>query len=108
MTPFARAADLPPEFPHFTSKERDTESGLDYFFARYYTSDLARFMSPDWAGGWRTLSFSALTIVGAPSFLAAAVRCGGQEGWESRMQTSRAPPRPWGPGIASTPENGGT
>jgi RHS repeat-associated protein len=34
---------------HFTSKERDTESGLDYFFARYYTSDLARFMSPDWA-----------------------------------------------------------
>jgi len=30
-----------------TGKERDTESGLDYFFARYYTSDLARFMTPD-------------------------------------------------------------
>jgi RHS repeat-associated protein len=34
---------------HFTGKERDTESGLDYFYARYYSSDLARFMSPDWA-----------------------------------------------------------
>ncbi|MGB8028034.1 MAG: RHS repeat-associated core domain-containing protein [Terracidiphilus sp.] len=34
---------------HFTSKERDVESGLDYFYARYYTSDLARFMTPDWA-----------------------------------------------------------
>jgi len=34
---------------HFTAKERDTESGLDYFYARYYSSDLARFMTPDWA-----------------------------------------------------------
>lgn len=34
---------------HFTGKERDTESGLDYFGARYYGSTMARFMSPDWA-----------------------------------------------------------
>jgi RHS repeat-associated protein len=34
---------------HFTTKERDAESGLDYFYARYYSSDLARFMTPDWA-----------------------------------------------------------
>ena len=34
---------------HFTGKERDTESGLDYFMARYLTSDLGRFMTPDWA-----------------------------------------------------------
>lgn len=34
---------------HFTGKERDAESGLDYFFARYYSSNLARFMTPDWA-----------------------------------------------------------
>ena len=34
---------------HFTQKERDTESGNDYFFARYYTSALGRFMSPDWS-----------------------------------------------------------
>lgn len=31
---------------HFTGKERDTESGLDYFSARYYSSS-GRFMSPD-------------------------------------------------------------
>jgi len=31
----------------FTGKERDTESGLDYFGARYYSSNMGRFMSPD-------------------------------------------------------------
>jgi RHS repeat-associated protein len=35
---------------HFTGKDRDAESGLDYFYARYYTSDLGRFMTPDWSG----------------------------------------------------------
>ena len=33
----------------FTGKERDTESGLDEFGARYYGSSLGRFMTPDWA-----------------------------------------------------------
>jgi RHS repeat-associated protein len=32
---------------HFTGKERDTESGNDYFGARYYENNLGRFMSPD-------------------------------------------------------------
>jgi RHS repeat-associated protein len=32
---------------HFTGKERDTESGLDYFGARYYSSNMGRFSSPD-------------------------------------------------------------
>ena len=32
---------------HFTGKERDTESGLDYFGRRYYGSSMGRFMSPD-------------------------------------------------------------
>ncbi|MGH9424943.1 MAG: RHS repeat-associated core domain-containing protein, partial [Terriglobia bacterium] len=31
----------------FTSKERDTESGLDYFGARYYSAAQGRFTSPD-------------------------------------------------------------
>jgi RHS repeat-associated protein len=31
----------------FTGKERDTESGLDYFGARYYGSSMGRWMSPD-------------------------------------------------------------
>jgi RHS repeat-associated protein len=42
----------------FTGKERDTESGLDYFGARYYGSTMGRFMSPDWSAkaqaGWPT------------------------------------------------------
>jgi RHS repeat-associated protein len=36
---------------HFTGKERDTESGLDNFEARYLGSSLGRFMSPDPMGG---------------------------------------------------------
>jgi len=31
----------------FTGKERDNESGLDDFGARYYASTMGRFMSPD-------------------------------------------------------------
>jgi RHS repeat-associated protein len=44
---------LPPLSPddpteqHFTGKERDSESGLDYFGARYYGSSMGRFSSPD-------------------------------------------------------------
>ena len=34
---------------HFTGKIRDTNSGLDYFGARYYSSAMGRFMSPDWS-----------------------------------------------------------
>jgi len=33
----------------FTGKERDAESGLDYFGARYYSSIMGRWMSPDWS-----------------------------------------------------------
>jgi RHS repeat-associated protein len=32
-----------------TAKERDPETGLDYFGARYYSNGLARFITPDWA-----------------------------------------------------------
>ncbi|MGB7621536.1 MAG: RHS repeat-associated core domain-containing protein [Terriglobia bacterium] len=31
----------------FTGKERDAESGLDYFGARYYGSNTSRFTTPD-------------------------------------------------------------
>jgi RHS repeat-associated protein len=34
---------------HFTGKERDAESGNDYFGARYYSSSMGRFMSPDFS-----------------------------------------------------------
>jgi RHS repeat-associated protein len=33
----------------FTGKERDAETGLDYFGARYYSNGLGRFITPDWA-----------------------------------------------------------
>ncbi len=36
----------------FTSKEHDSESGLDYFLARYYSGSQGRFQSADeWKGG---------------------------------------------------------
>jgi RHS repeat-associated protein len=35
----------------YTGKERDQESGLDYFGARMYASAMGRFMSPDTFGG---------------------------------------------------------
>jgi hypothetical protein len=34
--------------PHSTGKERDTESGNDYMFARYYNSAIVSFLGPDW------------------------------------------------------------
>lgn len=33
----------------YTGKERDSESGNDYFGARYYSSTAGRFLSPDWS-----------------------------------------------------------
>jgi RHS repeat-associated protein len=33
----------------FTGKERDSETGLDYFGARYYGNTFGRFITPDWS-----------------------------------------------------------
>ena len=44
----------------FTGKERDTESGNDYFGARYYSSAMGRFMSPDWADKPEAVPYSDL------------------------------------------------
>ena len=44
----------------YTGKERDTESGLDYFGARYYTSTMGRFMSPDWSAKEEPVPYSKL------------------------------------------------
>jgi RHS repeat-associated protein len=44
----------------FTGKERDTESGLDYFGARYYSSNMGRWMSPDWADKPEAVPYSDL------------------------------------------------
>lgn len=45
---------------HFTGKERDTESGNDYFGARYYGSSMGRFMSPDWSAQVEPVPYSKL------------------------------------------------
>lgn len=42
----------------FTGKERDTESGLDEFGARYYGSMVGRFMTPDWAAKAVTVPYA--------------------------------------------------
>ena len=45
---------------HFTGKERDTESGNDYFEARYYSSAMGRFMSPDWSAKEEPVPYAQL------------------------------------------------
>ena len=43
-----------------TGKERDTESGNDYFGARYYASSMGRSLSPDWAAVPMPVPFAKL------------------------------------------------
>ena len=44
----------------YTGKERDTESGLDYFGARYYASNMGRMMSPDWSAKAEPVPYAKL------------------------------------------------
>jgi RHS repeat-associated protein len=46
----------------YTGKERDSESGLDYFGARYMSSSMGRFMSPDTSDGPDPVPFADLAI----------------------------------------------
>ena len=41
-------------------KERDTESGNDYMFARYYNSAIGRFLSPDWSAKVQPVPYAKL------------------------------------------------
>lgn len=50
----------------FTAKERDSESGLDNFGARYYASTMGRFMTPDWAERPTTVPYA---VFGDPQSL---------------------------------------
>ena len=55
----------------FTSKERDIETGLDYFLARYYWSTQGRFTSPDeFSGGPNELYTFTEAASGNPTFYA--------------------------------------
>jgi len=46
---------------HTTGKERDAESGNDYFMARYYSSAMGRFMSPDWSAKAEPVPYARLS-----------------------------------------------
>ena len=55
----------------FTRKERDIETGLDYFLARYYSSTQGRFTSPDeFTGGPDELYYFAEDAAENPTFYA--------------------------------------
>ena len=43
-----------------TGKERDAESGNDYFEARYYSSAMGRFLSPDWTAQEEPVPYASL------------------------------------------------
>lgn len=45
---------------HFTGKERDVETGNDYFEARYYSSAMGRFLSPDWSAKEEPVPYAKL------------------------------------------------
>ena len=55
-----QACNGPTDTHHFTGKERDTESGNDYFGARYYSSALARWLSPDWSAKVEPVPYAKL------------------------------------------------
>jgi RHS repeat-associated protein len=48
---------------HFTSKLRDDETGLDYFGARYFSSSMGRFTSPDEFDGFGLIIAGTTTKV---------------------------------------------
>jgi RHS repeat-associated protein len=50
-----------PTEQHFTGKERDAESGNDYFGARYYASTAGRWLSPDWSSKVEPVPYVKLT-----------------------------------------------
>lgn len=58
LVPGAPTITSPEHF--FTGKERDSNSGLDYFGARHYASSMGRFMSPDWSAVEEPVPYSKL------------------------------------------------
>jgi len=57
----ACATDVFSESDLSTGKECDTESGNDYFMARYYASSMGRFLSPDWSAKIVPVPYAKLT-----------------------------------------------
>jgi RHS repeat-associated protein len=51
----------------FTGKERDAETGLDYFGARNFSSPMGRFVSADWAAMPQAVPYSSLKDPQSPN-----------------------------------------
>jgi len=64
-----------------TGKERDAESGLDDFDARYYSSSLGRFVTPDWAAKPTAVPYAEF---GNPQSLNLYGYVHNNRGWPSR------------------------
>jgi RHS repeat-associated protein len=47
------------EAQKFTGKERDSETGLDFFGARYFSSAQGRFTTPDWSAIPQAIPFAS-------------------------------------------------
>jgi RHS repeat-associated protein len=45
----------------FTGKERDSETNLDYFGARYFSGAQGRFTTPDWSATPQPVPYADLT-----------------------------------------------
>ena len=60
-TSFVRANTACFSVPRSTGKERDQETGNDYFEARYYGVNTGRFMSPDWSSTPEDMPYAKLT-----------------------------------------------
>ncbi len=60
--PFGQEQSAPADNNHykFTGKERDSETGFDYFGARYYASGMGRWLSPDYSDGPEAVPFADL------------------------------------------------
>jgi len=58
LTPAGNCPDASEQ--HFTGKIRDAESGNDYFGARYFASDMGRWLSPDWSAKAEPVPYAKL------------------------------------------------
>jgi RHS repeat-associated protein len=58
--PLVFSAKRLPAHRFLPGKERDTESGNEYFGARYYASSMGRFMSPDWSAKQEPVPYAKL------------------------------------------------
>lgn len=59
-TPLGGSAEPDATEIHFTQKERDVESGNDYFGARYFNSMTGRWLSPDWSAKEEPVPYAKL------------------------------------------------